>query len=149
MTITIYNSNTPLPAELFDATVDFLFEHLGRFGDPHDDIRKAMEHALKEMTPVGGFICLATQGHTIVGAAVINRTGMERYIPENILVYIAVHSLSRGQGLGRRIMEQVIGLAQGGIALHVEPDNPARCLYENLGFKSKYLEMRLDRKEVL
>jgi ribosomal protein S18 acetylase RimI-like enzyme len=32
---------------------------------------------------------------------------------------------------------------RGNIALHVEPDNPAKILYEKLGFTNKYLEMRL------
>jgi ribosomal-protein-alanine N-acetyltransferase len=58
-------------------------------------------------------------------------------------VYIAVHEESRGSGLGKKMMQEVIEKAEGGIALHVEPDNPARRLYERLGFTSKYLEMRL------
>ncbi len=33
----------------------------------------------------------------------------------------------------------------GDIALHVEPDNPARFLYEKYGFTNKYLEMRYKR----
>ena len=31
------------------------------------------------------------------------------------------------------------------VALHVEPDNPAKKLYERLGFTNKYLEMRLTK----
>lgn len=42
-------------------------------------------------------------------------------------------------------MSMAIEMANGGIALHVEPDNPARYLYEKLGFTHKYLEMRLTR----
>jgi ribosomal protein S18 acetylase RimI-like enzyme len=68
---------------------------------------------------------------------------MEGYIPENILVYIAVDGSQRGKGIGKTLMQKAISLAQGDIALHVEPDNPARHLYEKLGFTNKYLEMRL------
>jgi ribosomal protein S18 acetylase RimI-like enzyme len=42
-------------------------------------------------------------------------------------------------------MSTAIGMAEGDIALHVEPDNPAKILYEKLGFTSKYLEMRLKK----
>lgn len=82
----------------------------------------------------------------ILGTVVINRTGMSGYIPENILVYIAVNGNYRGKGLGRKIMTRAIELSDGDIALHVEPDNPAKFLYEKLGFENKYLEMRLKKQ---
>jgi ribosomal protein S18 acetylase RimI-like enzyme len=81
----------------------------------------------------------------VVGAVVVNRTGMSGYIPENILVYIAIHADYRGQGMGKALMKRAIDRAEGGIALHVEPDNPAKILYEKLGFTNKYLEMRLTK----
>jgi ribosomal protein S18 acetylase RimI-like enzyme len=71
---------------------------------------------------------------------------MEGYIPENILVYIAVHESTRGKGYGKQLMQKAIEIAEGDIALHVEPDNPARFLYEKLGFTNKYLEMRFSKK---
>ncbi len=48
----------------------------------------------------------------------------------------------RGMGIGKKLMTQALTMTQGGVALHVEPDNPARKLYEKLGFTHKYLEMR-------
>ncbi|MCB0812573.1 MAG: GNAT family N-acetyltransferase, partial [Flavobacteriales bacterium] len=57
--------------------------------------------------------------------------------------YIAVDRSQRGQGVGKRLMQEAISTASGGIALHVEPENPAKLLYESLGFTNKYLEMRL------
>ena len=42
-------------------------------------------------------------------------------------------------------MQTAIQMANGDIALHVEPDNPAKILYEKLGFTNKYLEMRLKK----
>ena len=67
---------------------------------------------------------------------------MEGYIPENILVYIATDKNHRGKGIGSKLMDAAIEHTQGDIALHVEPDNPARKLYERCGFTNKYLEMR-------
>ncbi len=132
------------PREL-DAVCAFLHKHLERYGDRPEDIRRAIAYAVREHESPGGFVLVGRENETITGAVVINRTGMSGYIPENILVYIAIHGGSRGRGYGRQLMERVIAETEGGIALHVEPDNPARHLYERLGFTSKYLEMRLTR----
>ena len=39
-------------------------------------------------------------------------------------------------------MDTAARLTEGDLALHVEYDNPAKRLYERLGFRSKYAEMR-------
>ena len=124
---------------------DFLFAHLGKYGDPKEDILKCLDYALDPGLQAGGFVILARENDQIVGALVMNKTGMSGYIPENILVYIAVDANQRGKGIGGKIMEMALKMANGAIALHVEPDNPARKLYERLGFTNKYLEMRLTR----
>lgn len=122
---------------------DFLYEHLDQYGDKKEDIMKAINYALNKGITPGGFIVVGYEGHQIAGAVVVNKTGMEGYIPENILVYIATHRDQRGKGLGKKLMQRAIDEAEGAIALHVEPDNPAKILYEKLGFTNKYLEMRL------
>ncbi|MFW5892598.1 MAG: GNAT family N-acetyltransferase [Bacteroidota bacterium] len=124
---------------------DFLFEHLDQFGDEHESIMKCINFALDDKTKFGGFILEAVDKEQIVGAVVINKTGMEGYIPENILVYIAVHKDYRGKGLGKELMLKTFDKAEGSIKLHVEHDNPARFLYQKLGFTNKYMEMRLNR----
>ncbi len=80
-----------------------------------------------------------------MGITIVNKTGMNGYIPENILVYIAVHKKSRGKGIGKKLLQEAIALIEGDVALHVEPNNPAIKLYESLGFTNKYLEMRLKK----
>lgn len=125
---------------------DFLFHHLGRYGDPKEDIMKCLNYALDPGLHAGGFVILAREKGKIVGATVMNKTGMSGYIPENILVYIAVDESRRGLGIGGKMMDLAITMANGAIALHVEPDNPAKKLYERLGFTNKYLEMRLTKK---
>ena len=124
---------------------DFLFVALGQYGDPKEDILKCLDYALSIHPHQGGFVLLARENGAIKGTVVVNHTGMEGYIPENILVYIAVDSDTRGQGLGTRLMEKAVGLAKGDVALHVEYDNPAKRLYERVGFTSKYAEMRFKK----
>ena len=124
---------------------DFLFEHLDQFGDDYDAIMRCIDFAMDEEKKFGGFIVVAKESHKVAGAVIVNKTGMAGYIPENILVYIAVHQNYRGKGLGKALMQKTFDQAEGSIKLHVEPENPARFLYEKLGFTSKYLEMRLMR----
>lgn len=125
------------------AVAHFLHDHLEQYGDKVGDIMKAIEYIF---TPTrGGNIVVALIDEKIVGAVVLNNTGMSGYIPENILVYIAVDRNQRGMGVGKQLMQKAIATVDGNIALHVEPDNPARKLYEKLGFESKYLEMRLSK----
>jgi ribosomal-protein-alanine N-acetyltransferase len=140
--IVIFSSKNPATTKENEAIVDFLYNHLDEFGDPKEDITKAVNYTLKKTNSFGGFVISLTEGDKIIGAVVVNRTGMDGYIPENILVYIAISKNYRGQGLGEKVMQTAIETADGDIALHVEPDNPARKLYEKLGFTSKYLEMR-------
>ena len=141
-TFDAFNRITPLE---IDRVINFLFIHLGDYGDPKSAIRKAISYAAKERAGLGGYVFTMEDGNKIIGAVIINKTGMDEYIPENILVYIATHKDYRGKGLGKKLMQYAIDNCRGDIALHVEKDNPAKFLYEKLGFTNPYLEMRLKR----
>ncbi|MEX0966894.1 MAG: GNAT family N-acetyltransferase [Bacteroidia bacterium] len=125
-----------------DKVADFLFQHLDQFGDRREDIMKCLDYALSKDAGRGGMVITGSENGEIKGVVVINKTGMSGYIPENILVYIAVHGDTRGKGLGKKLMQVAIDNIEGSVALHVEPENPAKFLYEKLGFTNKYLEMR-------
>jgi [ribosomal protein S18]-alanine N-acetyltransferase len=142
LTVKVFDPKTlPSPEERAEI-IDFLFNHLDQFGDPKADIEKCLNYALKISESFGGFALMSTDDGLVTGVVIVNRTGMNGYIPDNILVYIATHRDYRGKGLGKLLMDKTLALAEGDIALHVEPDNPARYLYEKKGFTNKYLEMR-------
>lgn len=122
--------------------IEFLHTHLGRFGDSRSAIGKAVDYAFSESDGKGGFLVTAHLDDEVVGEVVINDTGMSEYVPEHLLVYIAVHGDYRSKGLGAKIMEEVFRMCEGNVALHVEYDNPAKRFYERIGMKSKYAEMR-------
>jgi len=138
-----FNKNNQLtPPEKLEIS-SFLYQHLEQYGDPQTAIEKAMDYAVGLNGSLGGHIFVSTENGNIAAALVINKTGMNDYIPANILVYIATHKDFRGKGIGKNLIENAIKQVEGDIALHVEPDNPAKGLYERLGFTNKYLEMRL------
>lgn len=126
--------------------INFLFNHLGEFGDTKTAIKKSIDYAFSDSSEKGGFVLVAKNDNEVIGVLVMNYTGMEEYIPENILVYIAVHSAYRGKGYGGQIIDKAKTLCKGSIKLHVEYENPAKKLYERLGFTSKYAEMRFNRE---
>lgn len=127
--------------------VDFLYTHLEQYGDSKEDILSAVEYSLSENNLQGGFILRGYENDELAGIVVMNKTGMKGYIPENILVYIAVNGEMRGKGLGKQLMKKIIDITEGDIKLHVEPENPARFLYEKVGFENKYLEYRFKQEK--
>jgi len=123
----------------------FLYDHLDQYGDTKEAILKCIAYAFGDGPGQDGFVLVAHEEDEILGVVIINKTNMSGYIPENILVYIAVHEKTRGKGVGKTLMQKIIENTKGAIALHVEPDNPAKFLYEKFGFTNKYLEMRLNK----
>lgn len=126
--------------------IDFLFTHLERFGDPKKDIIKSLNYAFSNEKSEGGFALAAFFENKLAGALIMNKTGMADYIPDWVLVYVAVDAVHRGKGFGRQIVEEAFRHCDGDVKLHVEYDNPAKRLYERIGFENKYAEMRYKNK---
>jgi [ribosomal protein S18]-alanine N-acetyltransferase len=138
----IHDDKKDTPKFTRDEIADFLYHHLDQYGDEREAILKCISYAYGDKPGQNGFILIAHEEDEILGVVIINDTNMGGYIPEHILVYIAVHEKTRGKGVGKALMQRIIDQTDGDIALHVEPDNPAKYLYEKFGFTNKYLEMR-------
>lgn len=129
-----------------DTLIAFFHTNLKPYEDIPEDIQAGIDYALCAEPGRGGFILLATQASEIVGALVMLNTRMRGYVPPNLLLFVAVAASLRGRGIGARLVRRAQSLARGGIKLHCEYENPARRLYERLGFTSKYAEMRWDNE---
>lgn len=122
--------------------VRFLMEQEGH--SEGDSIREAVEYAMKLKPSFGGFVLVARHNQQIVGVIIANRTGMEAYNPKNIFVFVTVEdSYRRKEAFVKQLIDQGIKYADGDIAMHVKSDNPALAIYQKLGFKAQYLELRL------
>ena len=122
--------------------INFLYKHLDQFGDSAKAIRECLNYALSEEPGRGGFVVIGQVDNELAGIVIMIETGMKDYIPEYFLVYVAVNAKMRGKGIGGKLIDEALALAEGDVALHVEYENPAKRLYERLGFTSKYAEMR-------
>jgi ribosomal-protein-alanine N-acetyltransferase len=147
LTYRLYKNTKDINESEISTSVNFLHQHLDEFGDKPDDIKKCLDYALSIDHGKGGFILQAFYENELAGVLVMNKTGMQGFIPENILVYIAVDSKHRGKGFGGQIIKEAVKHTKGSIKLHVEYENPAKRLYERLGFTSKYAEMRFENKQ--
>lgn len=128
-----------------DRVARFFNETMQPYHDSVEDIERALDYALSTEKGKGGFLLLAERAGTLAGALLMLNTGMKGYIPENILLFVTVAPELRGQGLGRQIIQRALDECGGNVKLHVDYDNPAKRLYERMGFTTKYAEMRYIR----
>lgn len=118
---------------------------MDEFNDSISAINKSIVYAFSPDKGKGVYALIEMDNKSLVGAAVVNYSGMDEYIPGVFLVYIAVKESYRSMGIGSKMIKQVIEKNSGSIALHVENNNPVKDLYVRLGFVSKYAEMRYER----
>lgn len=67
----------------------------------------------------------------------IGRLYLDEWTREYRVVDISLISASRGQGIGGAVLADILAAAKAaakGVSIHVEKHNPARRLYERLGF---------------
>jgi GNAT superfamily N-acetyltransferase len=120
--------------------VAFFHETMKPYEDSPEDIERALDYAFAP--DHGDFLMLMEEDGGLAGACLILNTGMGGYLPEHLLVFVTVAPEMRGRGLGRKLIEHCIAECPGDVKLHVEYDNPAKRLYERIGFTTKYAEMR-------
>jgi len=125
--------------------VQFFHETMKPYEDTIGDIKSALDYMYSKDVGKGGFLMIITLNNVLGGALLMLNTGMSGYVPENILLFVTVDPDLRGKGIGRKLIEKSIAECKGEVKLHVEYDNPAKRLYERIGFTTKYAEMRYSK----
>lgn len=129
---------------VIDRITNFLQLHLEDCEDNKKAIRQSLLYAAKEITSLGGYTFITKEEGIIVGAIVINKTGMKDYQSENLLVYLAVHKDFRKQGIATKLLEEAIRYCDGNITLQINKENNhAIKVFEKNGFTSKKIQMTL------
>lgn len=120
----------------------FFHETMAPWNDTAVDVSRALDYLFSEDPGRGGFLMLLGIDDQLVGAVAMLETGMGGYVPAHILLFVSVDPSRRGQGLGGVLVQRALDECPGDVKLHVEYENPAKRLYERLGFETKYAEMR-------
>jgi len=108
---------------------DFLHESLKPYEDPLSMVLDGIDYALAGKPCGGGFVLLAREAERLMGALVMLDTHMRGYVPENLLLFVAVAPDARGRGIGGALVRRAAAECDGQVKLHVDHDNPARRLY--------------------
>jgi GNAT superfamily N-acetyltransferase len=145
MIIKTFDAFTRLSINDINRIASFLCENSGDYGDSKSAVKKSLLYAAKEIAGLGGYVFIMEHKGEIVGALVINKTGMNEYLPENLLVNLAVKKDYRGKGFAKDLIDYTIEYCKGDIALHINKNNPVVKLFESRGFKPKNIEMVLER----
>jgi [ribosomal protein S18]-alanine N-acetyltransferase len=109
----------------------------------YEIIWRSVDYALSLSKNQGGFILLAKDDGDITGALVINRTSMEDYIPENILIHLVIGAHVNKNETGLKLLRMAVELTNGKLAVRLNKDHPDRSLYEVMGFRERYIEYQL------
>jgi ribosomal-protein-alanine N-acetyltransferase len=142
---TLYNAFSGMTAPEKSAVVRFLQAHTENANKK--SIEEAVEYALKNKPSFGGFVLTAQVNRQIIATIVANQTGMAAYSPGHLFVYVTVDQrYLKKEQLLQDFFHKAIDYANGDIAMHVKPDNPALQLFHKLGFSAEYLELRLHKK---
>ena len=141
---TLYNSFTDMGLSEKQTLTSFISTHVA--GASPAAVQEAIDYALKRKPSFGGFILITREGRQILGAIVVNRTGMEGFGPNSLLVFVANDGRHPDQEkVLTHLISKAIDHANGDIALHLEPDHPALAIYKKLGFRAQYLELRFQK----
>ena len=130
----------PAHAAAIIALIDHYAQHAMGQGRPlADDVRARLVPSLRSHP--GTHVVLAYAGDAPVGVA-ISFLGFSTFKAQPLLNIhdFAIHEAARGQGVGRKLMEEVLALARElgccKVTLEVRVDNhAARKLYEKCGFE--------------
>jgi len=147
MVIKTYDAFTRLSTMEANRFSNFLFEHQEGRKATKKAIRKAIQYSTKDIPGLGGYVFSMEEKEEILGLAVVNKTGMGDYIPENFLVFFVVHRNHRNQGIEQKLLEYTLQYCKGDVAVHITGENqcPNKQFFEAYGFNETHTEMRLNR----
>jgi ribosomal-protein-alanine N-acetyltransferase len=99
-------------------------------------IKSAIGSAMKKSNSFGGILMTYyDEQDSLVGAMVVNKTGMKEFFPENILSYIAIHTDFRRLGLGTLMLDDAVKICKGKIFVQLPDVDSSLSFFKKHGFR--------------
>jgi len=90
-----------------------------------EKVVSAIDAALKHVPSFGGFLVEAISNHKIIGAAIINHSGMGGFFPNSIISYFSVSESIEDQLLVvEKMLKDIFKHTEGKIAIFLKPTHP-------------------------
>lgn len=109
-------------------------------------IQEALDYALKNKPSFGGFVLTYSINTRIIAGVVVNKTGMQGFKSENLLVLAAIHEDYKTQtNFLEELIDKAVDYADGDIAIYAKPNHPALMMAKRMGFKEQFVELKFQK----
>lgn len=139
-----YNAYTKVTPIQKNSIVNFLHDNIEGDKVSKETIAEAVEYAVKDRPSFGGFVLTAAKEDKLLGAMIVNDTGLELNTKSRI-VFLAIDEKHRQNGVASGLVKRAIELTNGNLSLHLNPENTVIDKIKNLGFQTKYVELTFSK----
>ncbi len=123
----------------------FILDNTSEHDLTYEAVWRSVEYSLSMSKNQGGFILVGREDGDMTSVLVMNRTRMEDYMPENILIHLAIGPHVEKSETGLKLLQKAIEITHGDLAVRLNKDHPDLSLYEVMGFRERYIEYQLQR----
>ena len=118
------------------ALVNFIFDYQENAALNRALITHLIDYALKEISSFGGFVVTEEMDNELLGVMVVNNTGMEGYMPNNLIVASAFLPITGKEGSRKRILQKIMYTTRGDVTLLIKDAHQQEIASNNLGLKT-------------
>ncbi len=142
-TPTLYDAFTGIGVPKKKALIGFLRQHSDVAWIKPEGIQKAVEYAVKETPSFGGFIVTVEKDHRILAALIVNKTGMQGYLAEHIIVLNAIMPEYVNSPIMHELLRKAYSVAKGDIAMIINSYSTKNMELKNINVAAREMKIPL------
>ena len=142
----VYDAFTGIGFSKKKAIIGFLSQYSEATWMDTSAIQQAVDYAIKETPSFGGFIVTAEEDQQILAALIVNKTGMQGYMPQYIAVLKSILPKYKNSTIIKELTNQAITLTKGDIAMVTNSFGTKDMELQNMNMEAKLKQLPLLRK---